>query len=183
MTQQATGQTVELELTFLARYLPKEIEGATGKELRDAYVPDTGVEHPCLRVRKRGDRYEITKKYPINDNDASVQQETTIPLTLEEFEALSCASTKRIAKVRYNVTIGGYPAEVDVFQYELAGLVLIDFEFTTEDEKSRFVPPAVCLADVTQTAFIAGGLLAGKSYADIAPELRKLGYEPIAPTS
>lgn len=171
-----TGSAVEVELTFLAREIPKEILGATGKQLIDIYIPDTDGIHPRLRLRQKGDKYEITKKIPITDDDASVHEEVTIPLSLEEFEPLSLSSSKKIAKLRYNVVIGGYDAEVDVFQDELAGLVVIDFEFASDDEKLRFETPRICLADVTQENFIAGGLLAGKNYNDIKPELDRFNY-------
>ena len=57
--------------------------------------------------------------------------------------------------------------------------MLIDFEFATETEKNSFAIPEVALADVTQESFIAGGSLAGKSYADIEPELARFGYERV----
>lgn len=85
-------------------------------------------------------------------------------------------SDKRVQKHRYNVVIGGYDAEVDVFQGALEGLVLIDFEFATLAEKAAFIPPACCLQDVTQEEFIAGGQLAGKSYDDISADLARFGY-------
>ena len=61
----------------------------------------------------------------------------------------------------------------------MAGLVLIDFEFDSIDEKSNFRMPSMALADVTQEDFIAGGLLAGKKYSDIAPELNRFEYKRI----
>ena len=61
----------------------------------------------------------------------------------------------------------------------LLGLVLIDFEFKNELEKESFKIPAVCLADVTQESFIAGGKLAGKKFEDISSELFKFGYTAI----
>ena len=74
--------------------------------------------------------------------------------------------------------LGNREAEVDVFRDGLQGLVVIDFEFATPAEKARFVAPAdVVLADITQEDFIAGGLLAGKSYADIEPELARFDYQ------
>lgn len=116
---------------------------------------------------------------PVKEGDASEQIEQTIPLTKEEFIALSSCSKKRVAKDRYNVAIEGKMAEIDVFTDELKGLVLIDFEFSTENEKSTFKIPDIALADVTQEEFIAGGLLAGKTYNDIAPELEHFNYQPI----
>jgi CYTH domain-containing protein len=177
--QTSNTSTVELELTFLARDLPIEIKGAQGKQLVDIYIPETEGIHPRLRLRQKGDHYEITKKIPAAPGDASAHHEITIPLSKEEFEALAPSSSKRVVKTRYNVEIDGHRAEVDAFQENLAGLVVIDFEFDDEKAKLQFVAPSICLADVTQEDFIAGGLLAGKRYSDIEPELKRFNYTRI----
>lgn len=39
-----------------------------------------------------------------------------------------------------------------------------------------FLAPDIALADVTQEDFIAGGLLAGKTYNDISAELGRFNY-------
>lgn len=173
---QTAGTDLEVELTYLARAIPAAASDAAGKLLIDIYVPDTAGIHPRLRIRQKGDSYELTKKVPVTEGDASVHEEVTTPLSQEEFDALASSSSKKVSKMRYNVVIDGHDAEVDVFQDGLAGLVVIDFEFPNEETKARFTPPDVCLADVTQEDFIAGGLLAGKSYADIEPELNRFGY-------
>lgn len=171
--------TIELERTFLARSFPPTMQGVQPIRLKDVYVPDTGTLHPRLRLRKKGDRYEITKKVPIAGADASAHTETTIPLEQDEYEALARSSTKFVEKDRYNVDIDGYSAEVDVFVGVLKGLVLIDFEFETAADMDAFIQPDVCLADVTQEDFIAGGLLAGRTYADIAHDLAWFDYVPL----
>lgn len=171
------NQAIELELTFLAKRIPSEIEGVTPTRIVDIYIPDTS-EHSHLRLRQKGDQYELTKKTPIQDGDASAQLEQTISLSQLEFEAIAIISQKRVVKDRYRVMLGSREAEVDVFRDGLQGLVVIDFEFATSVEKARFVAPAdVVLADITQEDFIAGGLLAGKSYADIEPELARFNYQ------
>lgn len=174
------NQELELEYTFLARKLPEEIKGVQPKRLIDIYIPDLGDNHAHLRLRQKGDKREITKKVLVNEGDASTQIETSIMLDAGEFEALSGVSQKRVVKDRYFVTIGGFSAEVDVFREKLEGLVLIDFEFSSEAERAKFVKPAVCLADVTQEEFLAGGLISGKSYSDIANELAHFNYQPLA---
>lgn len=116
---------------------------------------------------------------PVVEGNASEQIEQTIPLTKEEFTALCACSKKRVAKDRYKIEIEGKIAEIDVFTDELEGLVLIDFEFNTVEEKSAFKMPGVALADVTQEDFIAGGLLAGKAYNDIVLELKRFNYKQI----
>lgn len=170
---------LELEYTFLANALPDEINGVEPKRLVDIYIPDLGDNHAHLRLRQKGDNLEITKKVLVNPNDASTQIESTIQLDADEFEALSAVSQKRVVKDRYFVTIGGFPAEVDVFREKLEGLVLIDFEFSSEEERAKFVKPEVCLAEVTQEEFIAGGHISGKSYSDIADELARFEYKAL----
>lgn len=170
---------IEQELTFLAKALPKEIQGTAPVEMVDIYIPKTGISHPTLRLRQRGDSYEITKKYPVDTADWSTQYEHTIKLNKLEYNALKKVGGRIIEKHRYQVYINGYQAEVDVFKGALQGLVLIDFEFATKDEKNAFLAPGVCLKEVTQEEWIAGGILAGKSYKDIAKKLAEHGYEAI----
>ena len=172
------SRELELELTFLAKEIPEGIKDVVPTRITDVYIPDT-AKHSHLRLRKRGNLYEITKKTPVKDGDASEQIEQTIPLTKDEFEALISCSQKRVSKDRYNITIEGHNAEVDVFQDQLKGLVLIDFEFKTISEKSAFKTPSIALADVTQENFTAGGVLAGKSYQDIEPELARFNYQKL----
>jgi CYTH domain-containing protein len=179
VTHRVQPVEIERELTFLASSLPVEIENVTPKRLVDVYIPESGVDHPHLRLRQKGDTYEITKKTQIQEGDASTHHEMTIALDEKEFSALASASKKRIVKDRYLVSIDGYPAEVDVFREALEGLVLIDFEFSSEQDKQNFVAPSVCLADVTQEEFIAGGLLAGKEYDEIEPLLKNFNYRSL----
>lgn len=113
---------------------------------------------------------------PVN-SDSSHQTEQTILLSEEEFKVLSSLAGKKVSKVRYYYPVNGRVAEVDVFQGELEGLVLIDFEFSSMEEKENFIHPDFCLVDITQEEFIAGGFLAGKKYADIEENLKVYNYQ------
>lgn len=167
---------LELEKTYLAKRLPEGLERAPHKEIIDIYVP-ASAEHPHLRIRKRGDSYEITKKQPAKEGDSSAQHEHTIHLDEAEFNALSeRADAKRVRKIRYAYDHQGRKGEIDVFQDALEGLVLVDFEFADEASKEAFDMPDFCLADVTQETAFAGGMLCGKSYQDIEGSLRAFGY-------
>ena len=170
---------MELELTFLARDLPAEISQVEPRRLVDVYIPEKLAVHPRLRLRQKGTQYEVTKKLPSRLGDASSHIEHTIDLDADEFECLQAASRRRVQKDRFVLTLEGSRAEVDVFRGDLAGLVLIDFEFDSEAEMASFSAPACCGADVTQEDFIAGGLLAGRTYADIEQELAKFDYSRI----
>lgn len=174
----ADNVEIELELTYLAKKIPEAINSAKPERLLDIYVPES-ADRPYIRLRQKGGRYEITKKKPVNDNDSSVQTEQTIPLEREEFEALSTASSRKVSKDRYRIETVSGPAEVDVFVSELSGLVLIDFEFDSPEDKEKFQPPDFCLAEVTQELFVAGGQLAGRTYKDIESELQRFNYKPL----
>jgi len=173
------SQQLERETPPPGKGLPQEIKTTKPTRIVDIYIPDTPA-HSHLRLRQNGKTYEITKKTSVVVGDASKHIEQTIPLTEEEFAALSHCSAKRVAKDRYRVVIDGTLAEIDIFIEDLAGLVLIDFEFSTEAEKDDFTPPSIALADVTQENFIAGGLLAGKTYDTIAPELARFCYKKLS---
>lgn len=169
---------VELELTYLAKELPAKLAGCDSKEIIDLYV-ENGTDHADLRIRKNGDQYELTRKIPVKDGDASAQTETTIPLTAKEFASMQSTRGRKVAKTRYFYAHQGMVAEFNVFSGDLQGLVVVDFEFSSESAKESFVMPDFCLADITQETFIAGGVLAGKTYEDIRIELDQFMYEAL----
>lgn len=168
---------IELEKTYLLKNLPEGIENSEFKEIIDIYLPQNS-EHPKIRIRKNGDKFEITKKEPIN-NDASEQKEETIHLTKEEFDAFSNLNGKNIRKFRYYLTYNDLIAEIDVFKDNLKGLILVDFEFLDSERKNNFKIPNFCLADVSNEIFIAGGMICGKNYSDIEDNLNKFGYKKL----
>jgi CYTH domain-containing protein len=168
---------IELERTYLAKFIPQGLENCESKEIIDIYIPKA-KRHPTLRIRKSGDKYEITKKEPVED-DASVQNEHTTPLTKEEFEVLSKLDGRKTYKIRYYMDYNGYRCEVDVFQGALKGLIVIDFEFDSEEDKNNFKMPDFCLIDVTKEEFIAGGMICGKTYEDIKDKLDVFGYKSL----
>lgn len=166
---------IELEKTYLAKKIPEDLKSCEFKEIIDVYIPKS-AEHPKLRIRKNGDKFEMTKKEPINGRDASHQEEQTIILNENEFRALNQLEGKRTRKIRYYYDVGGRTAEIDVFQDSLEGLVVVDFEFVTMEEKNNFQMPDFCLAEITQEDFIAGGMICGKKYEDIENDLNRFGY-------
>jgi CYTH domain-containing protein len=168
----------EFELTYLARGLPAGLGKCPKKEMLDIYLPSSHP-HPTLRIRKAGDKLEMTKKEPVSGTDSSHQLETTIPLRPDEYAELSTLSGKRVGKTRYYYHEGNTDYEIDVFRGDLSGLVLVDVEFKSAADKARFTPPSWCLADVTQEKFVAGGMVCGKKYADIERDLARYGYKKI----
>ena len=169
---------IELEKTYLIKKLPENLENCKFKEIIDLYLPESS-EHSKIRLRRNGDRYELTKKEPVNGTDSSCQEEQTIILTEIEFNTFNQLKGQKVHKLRYYYNYNGRVAEIDVFQDLLKGLVLVDFEFKTIEEKDSFKMPEYCLADVTQDVFTAGGVICGKCYNDIEGELKKYNYNKI----
>ena len=168
----------EFERTYLVKELPSGFERARSEEMLDIYIPSS-AEHPVLRIRKAGEKYEITKKEPLKSGDASHQIETTIPLTRVEYSEFCKLPGKRVQKTRFYYQENKVRYEIDVFRGDLEGLVLVDVEFASLEEKDAFVPPAWCLAEVTQEKCIAGGVICGKKYSDIETELQRFNYKRI----
>ena len=75
---------------------------------------------PVVRVRKDDDKYELTYK-----------------------------SKRLITKKRYCIPYGIYTIELDIFEGDLAPLVLAEVEFPTEQEANAFTPPDWFIEDVT----------------------------------
>jgi CYTH domain-containing protein len=168
---------LEVEVTYLAARLP-DLTGCKHREMRDVYFP-ADAAHAHLRIRQKDDSYEFTKKTQPDPDDAGTQNEENVILTKEEFDALAAGNGRELAKTRYYMPYNGYLAEIDVFKGDLKGLVVIEFEFKSKEERDAFVMPDFCLADVTQDEFIAGGVLAGKSLADMQPYLEPYHYKAL----
>ena len=166
---------IELERTFLLKKVPSGLKNCKSKEIIDIYIPKE-YAHPKLRIRKNGEKYEITKKEPAFEGDFSKFIEQTILLKEKEFLALSHINGKKVHKIRYFYDYKSYVAEIDVFLGDLKGLIIADFEFKNEEEENSFVIPDFCLADVTHEEFIAGGFICGKSYEDIEENLKRYNY-------
>ncbi|MDD3007000.1 MAG: hypothetical protein PHX30_05500 [Candidatus Pacebacteria bacterium] len=169
---------LELEKTYLAKYLPEDLAHCDAKEIMDLYIPRE-ERHPNMRIRRKGDKYDITKKVLVDVADASAQEEQTMKLEADEYAVLSRVEGKTLHKVRYEYSFGDVVADVDIFQDDLLGLVVVDVEFDTPEEKESFTMPEFCLADVTQEDFIAGGMLCGKRYEDIEKDLEGFGYKKL----
>ncbi|MGV8169420.1 MAG: hypothetical protein ACP5N3_05175 [Candidatus Nanoarchaeia archaeon] len=168
---------IELERTFLAKKLPDGLEKCRSKEILDIYVPEI-ADHPTLRIRKNGEKYDITKKVPVKDSQVRFEEQT-IKLTEDEFYSFNKLKGKRVRKIRYYYPYKEIVLEIDVFQDALKGLVLVDAEFADEEALEKFEVPDFCLVEVNHEEAIAGGYLAGKTYAETEPALKKYGYKKI----
>ena len=169
---------IEIERTFLAKKLPEGLKDCEHKEIVDVYLSED-KSIPKLRLRKIGDKFELTKKSPIKEGDWSQQEEQTIILDEKEYEMFKDLSVKKIHKIRYFYKYKDRTAEIAVFQGPLKGLVTVEFEFETEEELKSFEMPNFCLADVTQEDLASGKQLSAKTYEEIEHWLSTFGYKKL----
>ncbi len=133
---------MEIERKFLIKELPENLEQYEKRHLEQGYLC-TG---PVVRIRKDNDRYELTYK----SGGMMVRQEYNLPLDESSYEHLKTKIDGRlISKTRYMIPYSIYTIELDVFENDLAPLLLAEVEFPSEEEANTFVPPAWFGEDVT----------------------------------
>lgn len=135
--------TTERERKFLVADVP-ELPGE-GAVLRQGYLAIDGTV--SVRVRDAGPQgCTLTVKA----GTGAVRTEVEVPLDRDQFAAAwDHTGDRRIHKTRYDVDVDGHRAEVDVFHDDLAGLVLVEVEFASDEEMAAFRPPEWFGTDVT----------------------------------
>ena len=134
---------MEIERKFTVKELPENLAGYPGKRIEQAYLCTT----PVLRVRRKGDEYWLTYK----GEGLLVREEHEFPLDEEAYRHLLAKADGRIiTKDRYHIPCGEYTIELDVFDGELAPLVIAEVEFPSVEAAQDFVPPAWFDKDVTE---------------------------------
>lgn len=176
-------KTTMQELEIEKRYLIPEVQLNSIKAklipdsdvyINDVYVPN-GDQHKSLRLRQKGDEYMITRKAPVRDGDSTTMLETTIPLSREEFLALSSGISTNVEKTRYQVDINGRKGELDIFSGRHTGLAVLEFEFPDEPELERFIETTSWDSpDITNLEWLASGRLAETSLAEISDQIAEL---------
>ncbi len=102
---------------------------------------------PVVRIRKQDETYYLTYK----SGGMMVREEYNLPLTKASYYHLrEKADGILIAKKRYLIPYDDkLTIELDIFEGELAPLILAEVEFDSEEAAGVFVPPAWFGEDVT----------------------------------
>lgn len=124
---------MEIERKFEVKWLP-DLAGARKKEIAQWYLSYS----PEKRVRRICERYVVTEK----STGDLVREEKEYPIDHDTARALIASSGRKpVEKTRYVLTEGALCAEIDVFEGELSGLVICEFEFDSlEEAKSASFP-------------------------------------------
>lgn len=133
---------MEIERKYLLKELPENLDTYPHRQLEQGYL----CTAPVVRIRRDDDKYELTYK----SGGMMVRQEYNLPLTKTSYEHLREKIDGRlIAKKRYMIPYEKYTIELDVFENDLAPLVLAEVEFETEEQANSFTPPDWFGEDVT----------------------------------
>ncbi len=134
---------MEIERKYLIKSLPAHLESFPFHQIEQGYL----CTEPVVRIRRQDETYYLTYK----SKGLMVREEYNLPLTREAWLHLRPkADGILIAKKRYLIPLPPrYTIELDIFEGELAPLVLAEVEFETEEEANSFVPPEWFGEDVT----------------------------------
>ena len=134
---------MEIERKYLIHQLPEHIDRYPCRTLAQGYLNTD----PVIRIRKDNDTFELTYK----SKGFLARQEYNLPLTAKAYEHLLTKIDGRlIKKRRYMIPLdSGLTAELDIFEEDLAPLMLVEVEFPTEEAALSFIPPSWFGEDVT----------------------------------
>lgn len=148
---------MEIERKFTLKTLPADLESYPCLHIEQAYLSI----NPVVRVRKENEDYYMTYK----GSGMMAREEHNLWLSEEAYYHLRGKADGRIlSKTRYLIPLSspgfrpGFPTppedysltiELDVFEGDLAPLVLAEVEFGSKEAAEAFLPPDWFDEDVT----------------------------------
>lgn len=150
---------IERERRYLVAELPEPLP--TPRRIEQGYLTTGRV---TVRVRHIDDRHILTVKTGSGRNRVEVERD----LDATEFDELWASATElRIAKRQHLVPLaGGFTAELDLFDGELAGRRLVEVEFDDDATADAFVAPTWFGREVTEDPRYTNASLARNGWPD-----------------
>lgn len=147
---------MEIERKFLIPSLPEDLGSFPCLAIEQGYL----CREPVVRIRRQENEYFLTYK----SKGMMVREEYNLPLTEEAYLHLRPkADGILISKKRYLIPLPPcHTIELDIFEGELAPLVLAEVEFATEEEAKSFVPPDWFGEDVTYSGKYHNSMLSAE---------------------
>ncbi len=139
---------MEIERKYKVSCLPGSLAAYNMEEITQAYL----CADPVIRVRKilhgAEERYVLTVKGP----GMIEREEHEFPLRKDAYELLLGKKEGRtLRKKRYRIPLpGGETAELDVFEGEFEGLLLVEVEFPDRESMRAFRKPDWFGEDVSE---------------------------------
>jgi adenylate cyclase len=144
-----TVAAIEIERKFLVPEPPTDLDRHRSTAIEQGYlaIADDGTE---VRIRRRDGSATLTVKGA--GGRSRVEEE--LEIDAERFERLwPLTEGRRVEKTRYEIPADdGLTIELDVYDGALAGLVVAEVEFDSEDAADAFSGPDWLGREVTQDA-------------------------------
>ncbi|MGH2961831.1 MAG: CYTH domain-containing protein [Solirubrobacterales bacterium] len=136
---------MEIERKFLLDERPGWLDEHPSTAIRQGYLAIVEGESE-VRLREKGGATFLTVKR----GSGEVRREEEVELRREQFDALwPLTEGRRVSKRRYAVAHDDHTIEVDVFEHPLAGILLAEVEFHSEEASAAFDPPSWLGTEVT----------------------------------
>jgi len=141
---------MEIERKFTVKELPADLEAYPCHLIEQAYLNT----EPVIRIRKEDASYYLTYK----GSGLMAREEYNLPLNEKSYyHLLEKADGLIITKRRYVIPLKQYQPEdqndlsieLDIFEGELAPLIIAEIEFPTKEMAEAFTAPDFFLEDVT----------------------------------
>jgi len=143
-----TVRGIEIERKFLVATPPSGHDRHPSTAIEQGYlaIADDGTE---VRIRRRDGAATLTVK----GRGGRSRVEEELEIGGERFERLwPLTAGRRIEKRRYEIPEDGATIELDVYEGDLAGLVVAEIEFGSEEDADAFSGPDWLGREVTDDA-------------------------------
>lgn len=136
---------MEIERKYLVKEIPSNPDQYESKKIAQGYL----CTEPVVRIRRSNNDYYMTYK----GDGLMVREEYNLPLTEEAYTHLRPKiDGLLIAKTRYLIPLNDkLTAELDIFEEDLKGLVIVEVEFDSVEEANAFSAPDWFGEDVTNS--------------------------------
>lgn len=136
---------MEIERKYLVKEIPSNLDQYESKKIAQGYL----CTEPVIRIRRSNNDYYMTYK----GDGLMVREEYNLPLTEEAYTHLRPKiDGLLIAKTRYLIPLNDkLTAELDIFEEDLKGLVIVEVEFDSVEEANAFSAPDWFGEDVTNS--------------------------------
>lgn len=169
---------IERERRFLLQDLPDGLAQRPFTHITDHYLP-----HTRLRLRRMTDEtgavvaLKLTQKFRETGFDTLSHQPgtqtiiTNFYLNETEYQTLAQLGGNILTKRRYRLPSDSHTFSIDVFEGDLAGLVLAEIEALSDEELAHVPQPDWTVAEVTDDVFFIGGNLVTTTLTQLRAKL------------
>lgn len=136
---------MEIERKYLVKEIPVNLDQYESQKIAQGYL----CTEPVVRIRRSNNDYYMTYK----GDGLMAREEYNLPLTEEAYTHLRPKiDGLLIAKTRYLIPLNDkLTAELDIFEEDLKGLVIVEVEFDSVEEANAFSAPDWFGEDVTNS--------------------------------